>query len=428
MCALSFRPRFLTLSLSQVECVFNRVDPVTPLKSALPRMRILNPLKSTLLKKGGGGRGDNEKVIFGGKIQHFLVLALALLVCAFPASAQSRRKIIINQDCSGPGGSNMQTLLLLIQSPQTEVLGITVVSGNAWRDEEVAHTLRLLEIIGRTDIPVFAGAVFPLVRTPEEARLWQERYGKIGFAGAWDPRWWHEPFVIPELPEGSPTTKPATEDAAHFLIRMVHKYPHEVTIYEGGPMTNLAVAIAIDPQFPELAQELVFMGGSLHPVTDNPEFSNNPRHEFNFWFDPEAADKVLHANWKKITATTVDISIKTKLTPAMIKEIASANTPLAQYVARYFQPGLGSDYMWDELAAAAWLDPTLITKRETLYMAVDTEHGANYGNSLSWSANDKPKLPVRQMEVLVDLDNEKFDRMFVDLMRAPTPPTTRRMD
>ena len=108
---------------------------------------------------------------------------------------------------------------------------------------------------------------------------------------------------------------------------MVHKYPHEVTIYEGGPMTNLAVAAAIDSQFPELAQELVFMGGSLHPVTDNPEFSNTPRHEFNFWFDPEAADKVLHAAWKKITCTSVDISIKTRLTPEMIKEIAAAGTP-----------------------------------------------------------------------------------------------------
>ena len=67
---------------------------------------------------------------------------------------------------------------------------------------------------------------------------------------------------------------------------MVRKYPHEVTIYEGGPMTNLALAISLDPQFPELAQELVFMGGSLSPQTDNPEFANNPRHEFNFWFDP----------------------------------------------------------------------------------------------------------------------------------------------
>src|SRR5271154_1954464 len=212
--------------------------------------------------------------IFSAKSRHFVALTLLLVLCIFPASAQSRRKIIINQDCSGPGGSNMQTLLLLIQSPQVDVLGITVVSGNQWRDEEVAHTLRLLEIIGRTDIPVLPGAVFPLVRTPEEARLWQERYGTVGFAGAWDPRWWHEPFVVPELPEGAATTKASAEDAAHFLIRMVHKYPHEVTIYEGGPMTNLAVATAIDPQFPELAQELVFMGGSLHPVTDNPEFSN----------------------------------------------------------------------------------------------------------------------------------------------------------
>src|SRR5271163_425792 len=111
--------------------------------------------------------------ILGVKTLHIVALVLLLAAGIFPAPAQSRRKIIINQDCSGPGGSNMQTLLLLIQSPQVEVLGITVVSGNQWRDEEVAHTLRLLEIIGRSDIPVFSGAVFPLVRTPEEARLWR---------------------------------------------------------------------------------------------------------------------------------------------------------------------------------------------------------------------------------------------------------------
>src|SRR6516162_10047368 len=90
--------------------------------------------------------------------------------------AQERRKVIIDQDCSGPGGSNLQTLLTMIQSPQVEVLGITVVSGDQWRDEEVAHTLRLLEIVGRTDIPVVPGAEFPLVRTRQEAQAWQERY------------------------------------------------------------------------------------------------------------------------------------------------------------------------------------------------------------------------------------------------------------
>src|SRR5438552_818617 len=155
-----------------------------------------------------------------------------LLIANGLGFAQQRRKVIINQDCSGTGGSNMQTLLTLIQSPQVEVLGITVVSGNQWRDEEVAHALRLLEVIGRTDIPLVPGAVFPLLRRHEDAEMWQQRYGKVAFAGAWDERWWHEPSIVPGLPEGKPTTKPAGEDAAHFLIRKVHEFPHQVTIYE----------------------------------------------------------------------------------------------------------------------------------------------------------------------------------------------------
>src|ERR1700719_1478730 len=100
---------------------------------------------------------------------------LLLLLAACFAFAQPRRKVIINQDCSGPGGSNLQTVLVMIQSPQVEVLGITVVSGDQWRDEEVAHTLRLLEIIGRSDIPVVPGATFPLVRTRLESQFWQQR-------------------------------------------------------------------------------------------------------------------------------------------------------------------------------------------------------------------------------------------------------------
>jgi inosine-uridine nucleoside N-ribohydrolase len=347
-----------------------------------------------------------------------LILLSIILADITFASSPQRRKIIIDQDCSGPGGSNMQTLLVLLQSPQIEVLGITVVTGNQWRDEEVARTLRLLEIVGRTEVPVMRGATFPLIRRPEEARLWQERYGKVAFAGAWDQRWWHEPFVAPPLAEGQPTIKPSDEDAVHFLLRMVHKYPHEVTIYEGGPMTNLALAISLDPQFPELAKELAFMGGSLTPQTDDPEFVNNPRHEFNFWLDPEAAHITLRAPWKKIICTPTDISIKTRMSAAMVKEIEASGTPLARYVARFFRPGGGNDYMWDELAAAAWIDPTLITKRETRYMSVDLEHGAGYGNTLTWTDKDKPTLPVQAVEIQMDLDREKFYRMFVGLMTA----------
>ncbi len=348
-------------------------------------------------------------------------LCSTLLLFSCLASAQARRKVIVNEDFSGPGGSNMQTLLVMVQSPQVEVLGVTVASGDQWRDEEVEHTLRLLEIIGRTDIPVVPGAVFPLVRTREDAQLWQQRYGKVAYAGAWDDRWWHEPYVIPPMPEGQPTTKPADEDAAHFLIRMVHKYPHEITIYEGAPMTNLALAVSLDPQFAELAQELVFMGGSLAPQSDNPEWANTPRHEFNFWFDPEAANIVLRARWKKVVCTPTDISVKTHLTPALVKQIEASGTPLAHYIARFAMFTPGADIMWDELAAAAWIDPSIITKKETRYMRVNLDHGAGYGDTLTWTDKDKPALPVQPVEIQMDLDTEKFYRMFVSLMAAPTP-------
>jgi purine nucleosidase len=354
------------------------------------------------------------------KFSRFGLASLCVLLAISSGWAQQRRKVIINQDGSGPGGSNMQTIALLIQSPQVEVLGITVVSGNQWRDEEVAHTLRLLEIMGRTDIPVVPGAVFPLVRRREDTLIWQQRFGKVAFAGAWDERWWHAPSVVPPLPEGQPTTNPAAEDAVHFLLRKVHQFPHEVTIYEGGPMTNLAVAISIDPQFPELAEQLVFMGGSLAPQTDDPEFVSNPRHEFNFWFDPEAAQIVLRAPWKKITCTPTDISVKTRLTPAMIKQIDGSGTPLGHYIARFYETGQGGEYMWDELAAAAWIDPTLITHKETRYMAVDLDRGASYGNTLTWAEKDKPTISTEPVEIQFDLDKEKFYQMFIKLISAPT--------
>jgi purine nucleosidase len=348
-------------------------------------------------------------------------LAIALLLAGSLAWSQPRRKIIINEDCSGPGGSNLLTLALLIQSRQVEVLGITVVSGDQWRDEEVAHTLRLLEILGRTDIPVMRGAAFPLVRTREEALQWQERFGKVSYAGAWDERWWHEPFTVPALPEGQPSVHPSDEDAAHFLVRMVHKYPREVAIYEGGPMTNVALAISLDSQFASLAKELVFMGGSLNPQTSDPEFANDPRHEFNFWFDPEAAYIVLRAPWRKITCTTADISIKTRLSPQMVQRIEASGTALGHYVARFYKAGDGNDYMWDELAAAAWMDTAVITKQATRYLSVDIGHGAGYGNTLSWDERDKPRIAAQPVTIQLDLDKEKFNAMFVDLMSAPTP-------
>src|ERR1700676_5300908 len=246
-------------------------------------------------------------------MKSFLKLCACVILAALftaPLPAQTRRKVIIDQDAAGPGGTDMQAILALINSPDTEVLGITVLTGDAWRDEEVLHTLRLPEIIGRTDIPVIPGAAFPLVNSKEYIATWEKLHGKIIYQGAWNYAKGHAvhgPYEIPSMPEGAPTTKPSTEDAAHFLVRMVNKYPHEVTVYAAGPMTDLALAIALDAHFAELTKELIVMGGSINPRTDDPEFSLTPRREFNFWMDPEASQAVLHAHWPRIVLTTVDI-------------------------------------------------------------------------------------------------------------------------
>jgi purine nucleosidase len=344
-----------------------------------------------------------------------------LLMTSLVSWSQERRKIIIDQDAAGPAGTDQQSMLLLIQSPQTEVLGITVVTGDQWLHEEVAHTLRMLELMGRTDIPVVPGAEYPLVRRQQETEQWERQYGSVAWLGAWTPRFYHAPGELGEMPEGKPATKPADEDAAHFLIRMVHKFRNEITIYEGGPMTNLALAISIDPEFAGLAKELVFMGASFNPRTDDPEFANSPTHEFNLWFDPEAAHIVLRASWKRIVCTPVDISVKTRLTSDLIKSLQAGDSPVSRYVGRYARLRGNYNYLWDELAATAWLDPRIITKKETRFLDVDLDHGANYGNTLSWAAHDKPTTAGQPVEVQDDLDLDRFYKMFVDLLTVPTP-------
>jgi len=361
----------------------------------------------------------------------------ALIGCAAIAPAQAeKRLVVIDQDTSGPGGSNIMSMMALLQSPQVEVLGIAVVTGNAWRDDEARHALRMLELLGRTDVPVVLGAVFPLVRTEQETRLLTPVVGQVGWLGAWGqqpdtvttkpdglveppkPKVLPGPWDTPPLVEGEPHTRPIAEDAAHFLIRQVHAHPHEVTVYAAGPLTDIALAISLDPHFAELTQGLVVMGGSLNPHSEDPEFATSPRHEFNFWFDPEAARIALRAHWPRIDVTTVDISIKAMFTQEMVDAIAKSPNPAAQYIAKNSQERY---YLWDELAACAWLDHSIITKEIALYADVDVSHGPAYGETLTWGAALKPATDLQQIHAQVDLDLPRFTKMFVDLMTAPTP-------
>lgn len=354
-----------------------------------------------------------------------LVLLLTILL---PLAHAQKRLVLIDQDGTGPADSNQMSMMVLLQSPQVDVLGITIVTGDGWRDEEVQHTLRMLELVRRTEVPVVPGAVFPLVRTQEETKLAARLLGKVQWLGAWggltNPagtpagsvvagQQSHGPWEIPPLREGTPKAKPLDEDAAHFLIRQVRAHPGQVTIYAAGPLTNIALALSIDPHFAEMTKGIVMMGASLNPQTDDEEFANSPRHEFNFWFDPEATHIVLRAPWPRIDVTTVDVSIKAMFTTEMYQAISRSSSPAARYIAQYATERY---YLWDELAACAWLDPGIITRERRLYMDVDLSHGPSYGETLTWSESLKPELGMRLVHAHVDLDLPKFTRMFVDLM------------
>jgi inosine-uridine nucleoside N-ribohydrolase len=349
------------------------------------------------------------------------LLALIAFACVTICPAQ-KRLVLIDQDGAGPGGSDQMSMLALLQSPDVEVLGITMVTGDAWRDEETMHTLRMLELTGHSDVPVARGAVFPLVRDQETTRLESAIDGKVAWLGAWGglvatadgamkPEA-HGPYEIPPMPEGLPTTKPLDEDAAHFLIRQVRAHPHEVTIYAAGPLTNIALAVSIDPEFASLTKGILIMGGSLNPQTNDIEAAD-PRHEFNFWFDPEAAHLVLRADWPRIEITTEDVSVKAPFSQEMLDAIAKSETPAARYIAAWSQRRTD---MWDELEACAWIDPAIITKEVDVYMDVDLSHGPSYGDTLAWPEVLKPATGVRLVHAQMDLDLPRFQKDFVDLM------------
>ena len=224
---------------------------------------------------------------------------------------------------------------------------------------------------------------------------------------------------VDDLAWGAPTTEPIPTIAAMFMIEMVRKYPGEITIIEGGPFTNIALAQRLDPQFASLAKELVYMGGSFNPHQnlDNEvaaqfarEFVNSPRREFNIRHDPEAASIVSRAAWRKITVIPVDPSTKTQLTEKLLNQLADVAPPAMGEVIRTWESGFP---LWDEIAGAVWLDPSLIEEQETLYVDYSTTFGPGYGDTLSWSEGYQPGLGEQPNHVVRAVDSEGLEALLL---------------
>ena len=341
---------------------------------------------------------------------------------------QTRRKLIIDQDAHGPASTNLQSVLMLLQAPDVEVLGICVVSGDGWCDENVAHMLRLLEIAGRTEVPVYRGATFPLINSQRRMARWEGLHGPLFWKGAWTetfydgqprvgahPEW---PHMVPPLAEGMPSITPADGSAAEFMVRCVRAHPGEVSIWAAGPLTNLALAARLDPRFAQTAAELFFMGGSFNPVPANhafaQEYRHNPRQEFNLRWDPEAASLVLKEPWRRIGQLPVDATTRTLWSASLQAAVGAGSAPWSSYLRRF-----GRELpMWDEVAAAVWLDPSLATRRETMMVDVDTAFTANYGGVLSWPEGRGPGLGERAVDVVLDIDVQRMERLTLELLGA----------
>lgn len=243
------------------------------------------------------------------------------MICALASGvqAQGKSKIIFDEDTAGLGGTGTRSLLVLLQAPNVDLLGVT---GDARRDEEAAHSPRVLELVGRTDITVVPGVAFPLFRTKEWTLEREKHYGSVRYLGARSQRPNnHRPFEVPTLREGNPTINATNEDSAQFLVRTVKAHPHQVTLYARGPLRNIALAISLDPQIAEITNGIVIKGTSIPPRTDSPEFATDPRDEVNVWFDPEATHIVLRAHWPSVQITTTGVSLETQFTQEMVDQL-----------------------------------------------------------------------------------------------------------
>jgi inosine-uridine nucleoside N-ribohydrolase len=336
--------------------------------------------------------------------------------------APAARRVLIDQDASGPAGTDLQSVLMLLSAPGVHVEAIVVTAGDGFAPDGTADVLRMLERTGHGDVKVAQGAERPLVNSREETAAWESQYGEFAYKGAWNAGRRTRPRIPTALSK-------VPEHGAQVIVDTLRRYPGQVTLWVGGPLTTVALALALEPRLPELAKELVLMGGGFN-VDRGGNHRINGRREFNWWWDPEATRMVMSAPWKSVTLTPVDISVKTHYTPDLAAKLAQVDTPAARYMTwaapprppRKPRPGAGEpvDYMWDEIAAAAWLDPTLITRKQELYVNVDIDHGASYGQTLFVEKTVKVPGWWKLATVQWDLDTERFYKMYVDLLGRKT--------
>ncbi|KAF9895250.1 hypothetical protein FE257_000152 [Aspergillus nanangensis] len=303
---------------------------------------------------------------------------------------------------------------LLAMKGGMEVLGLASDTGNSWQKQCGLHALANLEVGNLSCIPVYEGATWPLINTPERFQARELVHGKLPFEGAFGPlnltaerlgknptsgdpnRVVEEAFV-----EGLPTTTfDHSTNAASFMVQMVHKYPHQVSIYSAGALTNIALAVRMDPSFATLAKELVVMGGYV---------------DINFMIDPEAAKIAINADFSEIIVAG-NVANQVQSTQEYLDEVHQVDNSFT----RLFHDHYGTTIpFWDETAAALMVDHSIAQNTSTVYADVDISYGSpNYGNLRLYQAALKPP-GVRQVTYVNRIDGEKLKAIMKKAMWEP---------
>jgi inosine-uridine nucleoside N-ribohydrolase len=296
-------------------------------------------------------------------------------------------------DCD-PGHDDAIALLLAVASPELELLGVTTVAGNQTLEKTTANAIRVLDFIGRDDVPVAAGAGRPLVRDPFVAAY---VHGESGLDG-------------PDLPP--PQRAPVGRHAADFLTEQIRERDGAVTLVATGPLTNVALLLALHPD--ARPERIVLMGGAIA------EGNVTPAAEFNIWCDPEAAARVF-ASGIDVTMVGLDVTHRALFGERHAVRLEGRVGQMVRELLAFYGGFHRETYGWDgspihDAVAVAQVSHPELVETKHRGVKIDTESELSRGRTLvdlwqraKWEPN---------CHVSTDIDAEGFLDLLVERLNS----------
>jgi inosine-uridine nucleoside N-ribohydrolase len=350
-------------------------------------------------------------------------LVFCLSLGALPCLADPP-KVIIDTDFNTIGDDGQVAVMAaqLYAQGVIDLLGFTIPSGNQWRDQGVSDCLKAVERLGiENRVKVYVGAQYPILHDYKsylyEQTLFAPPTQYVGAYAMPQP----SPGQLVPPPDGFAThTKPSKVNAVDFIIEMIHRFPHEVTILEIAPPTNMGLAIRKDPTIVPLIKQIVTMAGQIY-VPGNAYIGNA---EFNWWFDPEATQIVLRAAVPHFIIP-LDCTNNVPLTQAVFNQIANhqPQTIITQLFAQAFGPTVApGTYIYDTNALAFFVHPEFATMTQGLWIDIYNTFDTNYGKSIPYTSDPFPSIGLLQKSTVVfAINTAAFYAFYVDLLTRSVP-------